>query len=246
MNVNETFFFQLNLKQLSDKKPTSYFNPINLQPALKLVEKWESKFSANDVEAIQTKQHVMRVICESKQKKSAGINYTITFPPLLLDTVLYSDVFIYPDILPMIPFKTESILNPKKPISSVEDHLIAFGLEQFIPYLSQDEHHLNKKGDVIIRHACHYLQRYMMPCYDNYRIYKHVTKMKQKYSDPNPIKHYFEHKTVLKFSHYVWPLEFYGVLPPALRPKELLPYQWKVRLYPEIEVRIDYLFSSFY
>lgn len=39
------------------------------------------------------------------QQKSAGIEYVPTFPPLVLDTISKSDVFLYPSLLPRIPFK---------------------------------------------------------------------------------------------------------------------------------------------
>lgn len=229
--------------------PNSYFHPVNLDPALRLVDSWESKVDSNDDEVQRMKGYVNRVIYESRQRKQTGSEYIVTFPPLILDTILNSSVFIYPDLLPRIPFKSKHVQNVRKnPFCKGEDELVAMGLDQFLPYLENDKHHLKKDGTVRLTHACNYIQRYMMPCRDYQTIYRHIIHSRLPKAEPNAIKYFFENQAPPQLVHYVMPLKSFGVVAPCQRPAHMLPYQWKVHLYPENEVNrsCNYFFLLFH
>lgn len=56
----------------------------------------------------------------SKERRRRGLEYIPTFPPLLLKTVTESDVFLYPTLLPRIPFIPTAVFPAKSEIVTPE------------------------------------------------------------------------------------------------------------------------------
>ncbi|KAJ8945210.1 hypothetical protein NQ314_009279 [Rhamnusium bicolor] len=123
---DKTDSLTLNLKFLCENKSRSMFYTINLTQALELVKYWEDLLASNTEEVKQMKFHIKKTMAESIDIP--------TFPHLIMDTISKSKVFLYPSLLPKLPFKSPRIF-PKHKVSytDAEDHLIALGLEQFIP-----------------------------------------------------------------------------------------------------------------
>ncbi|KAK9701168.1 hypothetical protein QE152_g30795 [Popillia japonica] len=224
--------YLLNLKCLSSLKTCSYFFAANLQPALDLLDFWEKKFQSNDEEVQCTKEYVARVYNDSKTSINLGNTYVITFPPLILETISRSNVFLYASLLPKIPFKPPRNNAASKVVTQSENELIALGLEQFIPFLKEDPFHVDKDGKVRMKHVCYYIQKYMMPVRNYQKLYRHVNACKTLRVDPNPIQYYFQNNKAPITVHYIINLDQLGVLPPCQRKPEELPYQWKEYLFP--------------
>lgn len=146
-------------------------------------------------------------------------------------------------------FRIIAINNSLVFTKSCNFRLIAIGLEQFIPYLSQGSFFKTSKGDVQIKHAVNYVQKYLLPVKQSKVIYKHVIIHKQPRAEPNPIKYYFEHKRAPLTQHYYKPLNLLGVVPPKDRSEDVLPYQWKEYIhsqYKKQEVSVSFIgFSHF-
>lgn len=230
----------LNYKYLSECKQNSMFNACNLAKAIDLVEYWETQFQLDTDEIKEVKEYVCRVLHESLTNKAAGIEYIVTFPPLLMETIAKSDVFIYPDLLPMIPFKSLSLFSKKiDTYTTSEDQLIALGLEKFIPSLAADKSNLNNFGQVKLKKACSLIQTYLLSTKDLTKLYCHVFNSRNPRSSANPIKYYFEYKMAPVVIHYVRCLNDFGILAPFKRKKETLPHLWKLYLNPNtIQVKL--------
>ncbi|XP_018333346.1 uncharacterized protein LOC108742578 [Agrilus planipennis] len=223
----------LNLKYLSKSHPNSNFNAANLEAAIELISDWEKKFVKDCEEGRQIVRHFSRVIQESIDRRRGTSVYIYTFPPSILETISKSKVFIYPSLLPCIPFKSSAFTFAKHDYTKHENELIALGLEQFCDYLKSDSHHIHKDGEVKLNHVCHFIVRYMMPVKNVNRLCQHIKHNKSKNAAPNPILYYFENGKAPPTFHYVFNLETYGMLAPFQRNKETLSYQWRTFLYPK-------------
>uniref|UniRef100_A0A1Y1MDI7 Myb-like domain-containing protein n=1 Tax=Photinus pyralis TaxID=7054 RepID=A0A1Y1MDI7_PHOPY len=222
-----------NYNCLAELKENSIFKTCNLDGAIKLMNDWEKQFQLNTDEIKEMKAYVCRVLHESQTSKAAGIEYIVTFPPLIMETIARSEVFIYPDLLPIIPFKSTSLFSKFiESYTTSENQLVALGLEKFTPDLACDKSNLNGKGEVKLKRVCALIQKYFTPTKQITRLYCHIFNSKHPRAPGNPIKYYFQNRRAPVVIHYVRSLEEYGILPPCKRKKEMLPYQWKMYLYP--------------
>ncbi|KAF5275263.1 hypothetical protein FQA39_LY06923 [Lamprigera yunnana] len=234
-----------NYKCLVEVKENSILNSCNLKGALDLIQYWETQFQLNTDEIKVVKEYVCKVLHESITSKKAGIEYIVTFPPLVMDLIAKSEVFIYPDLLPMIPFKSSALFSKKlDTYTTCEDQLIALGLEKFVADLSQDSTNFNGKGEVNLKKLCLLIKTYLTPTKDLMKLYYHVLNSNSLKSSANPIKYYYETKRAPVVIHYVRNLSEYGIVPPCKRKKEMLPYQWQLHLYPNTLQNNGSQFSS--
>lgn len=75
----------------------------NLPHALKLMDEWEAELSVTSAENTAYIAHLLEDVTSQARK---------TFPDLMVNKILNSKVFIYPRLLPHVPFFSEST-NPK-------------------------------------------------------------------------------------------------------------------------------------
>lgn len=165
----------------------------------------------------------------------------IKHAPLFMKTISESPVFMYPQLLPIMPFKCD-ISDPKQYYLASENKLIAMGLEQFQSYVETDPHHITKFGKIRLHDAAFFISKYMMPHKDVDKLYRHIKGMNEKSAPPNPIRHFFLYKKAPALIQYVTTLETQGVVAPCRRPKEQLPKPWKNYIYPLHKV----IFLSFH
>ncbi|CAH1126559.1 unnamed protein product [Ceutorhynchus assimilis] len=216
--------YLLNLKFLSEGKSFSVFRPVNLIPALELVDNWTQLFATNSIEVVRTKNHVQQQLLKSIQNKMAGDwNYVVTFPKLLIETILNSKVFLFPSMLPKIPFKSSQFSGPKRAFSEAEDRLLVFGLDMFKKYLTEEV-----KMKTNMKLLVSYVQEYMMPHRNTMAMLKHVNQSKHQRCATNPIQQYVLRGLVEPIIHYIYPLN--QIVPPSQRPDEL-PVLWREFLY---------------
>ncbi|XP_066142962.1 uncharacterized protein mute isoform X1 [Euwallacea fornicatus] len=225
--------YLLNLKFLSEGKMFSTFRPINLFPALKLIEEWIEMFSHTDNENVKkTKEHVQAELLKSVQYKMTGNwQYLVTFPKLILETIAKSDVFLYPALLPKIPFKSDQFASSRIGFTAAEDHLLVFGLDMFEKFLFETSPHLkNLMGKPPLKKVVALVSKYMMPHRSSQIILKHIYQSKHPRCLTNPIQQYMLRQKLTPIVHYVYPLQH--VVPPCRRLPKELPEQWRNFIYP--------------
>nr|CAH7758945.1 unnamed protein product [Callosobruchus chinensis] len=219
--------YLLNLLLLCDNKERSMFNAINLKNAVQLVNRWEALVATENEAVIKMKMHVSSTLAKMVDYKQMGNTYIPTFPTLIFDTIAKSDVFIYPSLLPKIPFKSAKMFKGITPFTNSEDNLIALGLEQFVS-LSL----FTRRGELQWKAACVLIHEHIMPYRDVNTIKNHIQKCKSYRCADNPIRYYFERKKAPTTVHYVTDLNQMKILPPCRREPAELPYQWKNFIYP--------------
>ncbi|CAH0551760.1 unnamed protein product [Brassicogethes aeneus] len=226
--------YLMNLKFLSTGRKASIFYITNLQSAIELISNWEILYSSNSTEVQNTRRHIENDIAESLKRKNAGnYNYIYTLPPLIMDTIGKSNVFLYTSLLPKTPFKTSAFYaNKNSQFLESEDSLISLGLEQFCALADDSRELRSKNGDISLKNVCQLIQEYMIPTKGYLKIYDHILAYKDTRCANNPIKYYFQTKRAPPLLHYVYPLGQLKVKPPCERIPDELPYQLKNHLFP--------------
>ncbi|KAL1513123.1 hypothetical protein ABEB36_002583 [Hypothenemus hampei] len=228
--------YLLNLKFLGEEKIYSVFKPVNLLSAIKITEDWIGTFSENSDTVKATKQHVQEELLKTLRYKVTGnYAYIPTFPTLLLETISQSDVFIYPSLLPKIPFKSKEFFSNCY-FTDAENRLLAFGIDQFKYLFSEDKR--NSK-DTCLRKIVNHIQEYIMPHRDPVSIYKHIHSLNHTKAMRNPIQQYLIYNKIPPIMHQIHSLN--ELIPPCRRIPDELPKQWKDFIYPEGNSNIQQL-----
>lgn len=231
-NLSSQFHeYLLNLKMLSDGKDISLFKPMNLKQALELIDEWVKLFATNTCEVQATRDHVTKELIRCIQMKMAGNSSSciLTFPKLVLETILNSQVFLYPALLPKIPFKSDQFFGPHAGFTDAEDRLLVFGLAEFTKFLEEEKHTVK----ISLKEKVQYIHDYMMPHKDPQYIIRHINQTKHPRCATNPIQQYFLHGRIRPVIHYIYPLN--QAVAPSQRLADELPYQWRNFVYPNYD-----------
>lgn len=82
-----------------DKK---HAKPIhNLQPALDLISDWEIELSQNTKENTELVEHLVHEMSKLRR----NLSYVMPFHERILNLISQSKVFMYPELLPQVPFR---------------------------------------------------------------------------------------------------------------------------------------------
>nr|CAD7609680.1 unnamed protein product [Timema genevievae] len=153
--------------------------------------------------------------------------HIFTFTKQLLDLISNSEVFLYPLLLPPIPFRSDIITHNL--YLPPENELIAIGLEQFENYMKNySSFYKKRKLSVVVPLVI----KHMMPWRDHRLLLKYIRRAKTIPS--NPIQYYLENNVAPVTEHFVIPFSLDSVKPPNKQPKELLPSVWREHIYPGI------------
>lgn len=76
----------------------------NLQPALALINEWETELSIDSTENTELIHHIQGEL----DKLRSNLRYEMRFHERWLKKVCHSTVFLYPSLLPTVPFRFET------------------------------------------------------------------------------------------------------------------------------------------
>lgn len=202
-------------------------NAKNLEAALKLVSTWENKFSDTKFSA-NFKKNVTNETTKSKMYRANKWRHTEQFLPELEKLFVESKALMYPQLLPLIPFR-HGIRHTKSTYLKSEETLISLGLEKFLPFVTSRPRKFHRKR-MQLMDAAQLISLNLLQCRDARGIFHHIYKRRVS-KDQNPIKHYFEKGCAPKIIHYIT-LESKPKAPKD-QPIELLPLKWQMYLKKE-------------
>ncbi|KAI9576781.1 hypothetical protein GQX74_010763 [Glossina fuscipes] len=212
---------QILLKELEEKSiDNNNYKAWNLDSALDLVEKWQEEVNDNNNEENREMMLFMHKEIEATNKNTRQIP---RFPPRVMDTIVNSKVFMYPQYLPRIPFTPRQ--RTYEAFAPTESQLIAMGLEKHMKRIKETNEKVYHKTTPL-RLACKRLCRDMVWGKNYRRVWEHIMNLK-KANFYNPIKYYFDHDCAPAIE--LMPIigfEDNKVLPPKQRLQEL-PLVWK-------------------
>ncbi|XP_032663668.1 uncharacterized protein LOC116840701 isoform X2 [Odontomachus brunneus] len=226
--------------------PNSAFNADNLEEALKLVSTWENKFSStkfytNFKKSLIEKNARTRIYCTNNWVYKSQQLHKKFFSELE-KLFVESKALMYPQLLPHMPFRsrlkqTKNII----PYLKSEENLIAFGIEQFLPYVaSKPSKFKNKKMQLF--DAVQLTHHYLLPCRNVQGILYHISKRRISH-DENPIKHYFEKGCAPRIIHCVSIVQ--KPKAPKDQPIEFLPLRWRIYLNKQRKSKNDSMNSKY-
>ncbi|XP_075981304.1 uncharacterized protein LOC142979948 [Anticarsia gemmatalis] len=213
------------LSKLCESNPKSVARVCNLQPALELVKTWESTVSANTPENKEMVEFIHRESERCRRRFSNKSLYVGEFHSTFLSTVANSGVFLYPHLLPPMPYRADH--TRRYSYTRAEDALIALGLDQFWDYVENNPAMFKLKPVPNPRHRPGYVAaltlvvKHMFPWIPYKILSGHIQFVRKSANDKdNPINKLFESRTITPVCH------------------RLLPYNPRLSLYeqPEHEV----------
>lgn len=207
------------LKHLAKSK-TSAFHAFNLPAALETMEVWET-ILAHPLRGKNIIRFMNDELTKYDAYKAKRQLYHCKFPRQLISLVARSEAFVYPLLLPPMPFVNSSKQSKFYQFTSSETMLIALCLEQLIPYMEANPK-LYKRAQ--IPQLASLISEITLPQCLPTSIKNHIKSMKLS-SEDNPIKTYYETGKAPNMTHYIIP-----VVPGIMlirQPKELVPAPWR-------------------
>lgn len=210
------------LQLMGREKEKSAFKPANLLPSLEVVKSWEDALDGDEGAEIQSFMETQ--VDLSKRYKNQRKRYQEKFPPQLMNLMADSTAFIYPHLIPAMPFRNvceQRIFLPS------EDHLLAIGLEEFTEFIKSNNPK-HKAG--CLRWAMTYVVEYLLVGRNANILNMYVRKKRSQKG--NPLEYYFQHKVAPPTSHVVRPFCEQKMARLKEHPHFLLPAVWRDFIYP--------------
>ncbi|XP_063990930.1 GON-4-like protein isoform X2 [Diachasmimorpha longicaudata] len=200
----------------------SAFNVLNLPDALVLANDWEEKFRDEKFQA-EYKDMQENEIKINRLRASKKLGYTPKFHPEMIKLFMESRALMYPELLPHVPMKEPPRTGFKTLYSKSEEHLLALGLEQFIPFHESRQRKFSLKR-MILMDATQSISEFLMPVRSSKALYGHVNHLRGA-GDDNPVGYYFKNGYVPSRIHCI-ALDNTARAPKD-QPKSSLPAVWQ-------------------
>uniref|UniRef100_A0A0A1X5X7 GON-4-like protein n=1 Tax=Zeugodacus cucurbitae TaxID=28588 RepID=A0A0A1X5X7_ZEUCU len=197
------------------------FRAWNLKSAVSLIQQWEEDLNKDTPE----NKEMMKFIHHEISSTKSNCRQVPRFPPRIMEFVLNSEVFMYPEYLPRIPFISRR--SKYEAFAPAEMQLIAMGLDRHIRKIRETGEEISKKTSelkVVVQRLAKdtvYGKSYR-------RIWAQVKCLKSA-DYYNPVKYYFEYKRAPPVQHKLIYFENNKVLLPKDRYTEL-PLAWQTHI----------------
>ncbi|XP_002016430.2 uncharacterized protein LOC6590417 [Drosophila persimilis] len=196
------------------------FNCWNLKEAVELVRQWEHDLSSDDFQVENKK--MMDFINKETDLTDGRTRQVPRLAPRIMDLMLDSRVFMYPQYMPRMAFKPR--MQHISAYAPSEYQLIAMGLEKHMTDIRNSKRPLRKSSDPV-RIACRRMAKDRLHGKSGKRIFFKVNELREMYQY-NPVKYYFDHERAPPINHILLGFEGGQVLTPRERYQEL-PSAWQ-------------------
>ncbi|CAH1640405.1 unnamed protein product [Spodoptera littoralis] len=188
--------------KMVDSNPKSVANVCNLKPALDLVNTWQTTMSENTPENREMIEFIQKQCERSRHRCLNKKLYVGEFHETFLKVVSNSPVFLYPYLLPAMPFRGEHSSKRFCYLYS-EDALIALGLEQFHSTVKSSV--ARRAGRAGLAAALRLLARHLLPWLPPAQLLAHVNYVRRAQDKDNPIYQYLTTGIVRPVQHKLLP-----------------------------------------
>ncbi|CAH0696009.1 unnamed protein product [Spodoptera exigua] len=207
--------------KMVDANPKSVANVCNLKPALELVNTWQTTMSENTPENREMIEFIQN---QCDRNRHRGLNkkfYVGEFHETFLKVVANSPVFLYPYLLPAMPFRGD-LTSKRFCYLYSEDALIALGLQQFYEYVKSSV--ARRAGRAGLAAALRLLARHLLPWLPPSQILAHINHIRRSKDKDNPIYQYLTTGTVRPVQHKL--LSFSPQMSLYEHPEHEVPRIW--------------------
>ncbi|XP_063366858.1 uncharacterized protein LOC134655338 [Cydia amplana] len=215
--------------KMAEDNPESVANVCNLKPAIDLVRSWETSVSADTPENMEMIAFVQKEIERSRRRAAQNNLYVGDFPKMFLNVVSNSPVFLYPHLLPPIPFRSD--VFRKFGYLRCEDELLTLGMDQFWQYVVDNPELYNIQRINSVHRpgliaTLQLVSKHMFPWIKPKGLLAHIRHVRQfrKDNKDNPIIKFFETREVTPVKHTLLP--FNPNLTLYEQPENEMPRIW--------------------
>ncbi|XP_016988795.1 uncharacterized protein LOC108051259 [Drosophila rhopaloa] len=196
------------------------FNCWNLNGAVQLVRKWEHDLCSDEFK--QENEKMMEFINKETDLTDGHTRQVPRLAPRIMDLMLDSQVFMYPQYLPRMAFQPK--LTQITAYAPSEYQLIAIGLEKHISAIKKAKRPL-RKGTDPIRVASTRMAKDTIYGKNARRIFIKISELRES-KQYNPVKYFLDHERAPPTNHTLWGFEGGLVRTPRERHQEL-PSGWQ-------------------
>ncbi|KAM3956705.1 uncharacterized protein ACR2FA_009358 [Aphomia sociella] len=201
------FLESLNL--IAEANPESVVNVCNLKPAVELTRSWEESVSENTPENAAMVKFIQEEGERSRRRWSQNHVFGGEFPDTLKYVVANSSVFLYPHLLPPVPYRLD--LNRRFCYLPSEDELMVLALDQFWSYVEANptlfKRPQNPKGRWGLTASITLLSRHVLPWMSPRLIHAHLAHCRRPSFKDNPIYKYFKTREIKPVVHKLLPFD---------------------------------------
>ncbi|XP_047031088.1 uncharacterized protein LOC124638233 isoform X1 [Helicoverpa zea] len=186
--------------------PQSVANVCNLQPAMELITTWQDTVSADTPENQAMIQFIQKETDRCNRRYVHKNLYVGEFHETFLKVVANSAVFLYPYLLPAMPFRGD---HPRRFCYLYsEDQLIALGMDEFWRYVNDNADIFkpnNGSAHWGLTLTMQLVTKHMFPWMPPSVLHSHVQKVRKHGDKDNPINKYLETRSVPPLKHKLLP-----------------------------------------
>ncbi|XP_043644198.1 uncharacterized protein LOC122613853 [Drosophila teissieri] len=187
------------LHKKATKDPS--FNCWNLQEAVQLVRKWEHDLCSDEFK--EENEKMMDFINKETDLTDGHTRQVPRLAPRIMDLMLDSRVFMYPQYLPRMAFQPK--LTQTSAYAPSEYQLIAVGLEKHLTLMGKAKKKLRKGADPI-RVACKRMTKDTICGKTARRIFMKISELRDS-KQYNPVKYFIERHRAPPANDILWGFE---------------------------------------
>ncbi|XP_028166935.1 uncharacterized protein LOC114357508 isoform X3 [Ostrinia furnacalis] len=215
--------------KMATANPKSVVNVCNLRPAMELVESWAETVSENTPENTELVEFIQKESDRCRRRHANNNPYIGDFHETLMRVVANSCVFVYPHLLPPMPYRPHH--NRRCIYMPSEDSYIALGLEQFWNYVEANPEiykrpprPCGRKARWGLIYVVDLVVKHMMPWLSGSLLHNHLQQVRRTSERDNPIQVFFRTQQVTPVKHRL--LAFDPSLTLYQQPEYEMPRRW--------------------
>ncbi|XP_026763366.2 uncharacterized protein LOC113521902 isoform X2 [Galleria mellonella] len=214
------------LYSIGESNPKSVVNVCNLKPAVELIRIWEQTVSKDTPANAAMVKFIQEEGERSRRRLIQNNMYVGDFHPTMKEVVANSTVFVYPHLLPPVPYRLD--LTRRYSYMQHEDELMALTLDQFWSYV-EDNPLLFKRpshwhGRWGLSAAVALMSQHVFTWLSPRIIHSHISHCRRDRLGTNPIYRYFKTREVKPVEHKLLPFDPQRTL--YEQPEHEVPRVW--------------------
>ncbi|KAJ0173997.1 hypothetical protein K1T71_010143 [Dendrolimus kikuchii] len=208
--------------------PKTVVNVCNLKPAMELMTTWQDTVSEDTPENTKLVQFIQKEIEKNRRNAAQNHLYAGDFPEMFKEVVVNSPVFLYPHLLPPIPYRADNPMRRNTYLQS-EDSLIALGLDQFCDYVEANPEIFktrfgHRRHRMMLSQTVVLVAKHMLPWMSVRCLHSHISHVRKTAPKSNPLYKFIKNREIVPVKHNLLPFN------PALtlyeQPEAEMPRVW--------------------
>ncbi|XP_059059642.1 uncharacterized protein LOC131852910 [Achroia grisella] len=199
--------FLESLNKIAESNPKSVVNVCNLKPAVELIRSWEESVSNNTPANAAIVKFIQEEGERSRRRLVQNNMYVGEFPEMMMSVVANSTVFVYPHLLPPVPYRLD--LSRRFCYLPSEDELMVLTLDQFWSYVENNPSLYKRPphcpGRWGLTAAVALVSQHTFPWLSPRLLHSHLAHCRRGRICDNPIYKYFKTREVKPVEHKLLP-----------------------------------------